>query len=118
MLTIGSGFEHLNYQCLILILVSLFLLWMNSRITHQNFERIGAIWVGSKIKKPAKQTICELLTSFDIESGGERGIRTPGPLTVNGFQDRRIRPLCHLSGAKIKVEVYPPKKINNPVRRE
>ena len=30
--------------------------------------------------------------------GGERGIRTPGPLTVNGFQDRRIRPLCHLSG--------------------
>ncbi len=27
----------------------------------------------------------------------ERGIRTPGPLTVNGFQDRRIRPLCHLS---------------------
>ena len=33
---------------------------------------------------------------------GERGIRTPGPVTVNGFQDRRIRPLCHLSGAKVK----------------
>ena len=33
---------------------------------------------------------------------GERGIRTPGPVTVNGFQDRRIRPLCHLSGCKIK----------------
>ena len=32
--------------------------------------------------------------------GGERGIRTPGPVTVNGFQDRRIRPLCHLSGGK------------------
>ena len=32
---------------------------------------------------------------------GERGIRTPGPVTVNGFQDRRIRPLCHLSGCKI-----------------
>jgi hypothetical protein len=28
---------------------------------------------------------------------GERGIRTPGPVTVNGFQDRRIRPLCHFS---------------------
>jgi hypothetical protein len=28
---------------------------------------------------------------------GERGIRTPGGLTLNGFQDRRIRPLCHLS---------------------
>ena len=37
-----------------------------------------------------------------ILSGGERGIRTPGPVTVNGFQDRRIRPLCHLSAAKVK----------------
>jgi hypothetical protein len=37
-----------------------------------------------------------------ILPGGERGIRTPGPVTVNGFQDRRIRPLCHLSGAKVK----------------
>ena len=36
-----------------------------------------------------------------ILSGGERGIRTPGPVTVNGFQDRRIRPLCHLSAAKV-----------------
>ena len=33
---------------------------------------------------------------------GERGIRTPGPVKINGFQDRRIRPLCHLS----KVEFY------------
>ena len=31
------------------------------------------------------------------KNGGERGIRTPGPVTVNGFQDRRIRPLCQLS---------------------
>jgi hypothetical protein len=29
--------------------------------------------------------------------GGEGGIRTPEPLRVNGFQDRRIQPLCHLS---------------------
>lgn len=28
---------------------------------------------------------------------GERGIRTPGTSRFNGFQDRRIRPLCHLS---------------------
>ena len=28
---------------------------------------------------------------------GEGGIRTPGPVTVNGFQDRRVKPLCHLS---------------------
>jgi hypothetical protein len=32
--------------------------------------------------------------------GGERGIRTPGGVTLNGFQDRRNRPLCHLSGGK------------------
>jgi hypothetical protein len=34
-------------------------------------------------------------------SGGERGIRTPGSITYNGFQDRRIKPLCHLSAGKI-----------------
>ena len=28
---------------------------------------------------------------------GERGIRTPGTSRYNGFQDHRIRPLCHLS---------------------
>jgi hypothetical protein len=36
-------------------------------------------------------------------------------LTVNGFQDRRIRPLCHLSGAKIGLEMIQQKlflKIN------
>ena len=29
--------------------------------------------------------------------GGETGIRTLGGSHLNGFQDRRIRPLCHLS---------------------
>ena len=48
--------------------------------------------------------ICELLIHFEKVPSGERGIRTPGPLTVNGFQDRRIRPLCHLSGCKIRVQ--------------
>jgi len=39
--------------------------------------------------------------------GGERGIRTPGGVTLNGFQDRRIRPLCHLSGnAAAKVHFF------------
>ena len=32
--------------------------------------------------------------------GGEIGIRTPGTSRFNGFQDRRNRPLCHLSGDK------------------
>jgi hypothetical protein len=38
---------------------------------------------------------------YELFISGERGIRTPGPLQVNGFQDRRNRPLCHLSGGKI-----------------
>jgi hypothetical protein len=33
--------------------------------------------------------------------GGEGGIRTPGRLPVNGFQDRRFRPLSHLSEVPI-----------------
>ena len=38
-----------------------------------------------------------LLDSFFILACGERGIRTPGASQLNGFQDRRNRPLCHLS---------------------
>ena len=34
---------------------------------------------------------------------GERGIRTPGGVTLNGFQDRRNRPLCHLSGLRVQI---------------
>ena len=34
---------------------------------------------------------------FARRIGGEGGIRTPGPLRDNGFQDRRDRPLRHLS---------------------
>ncbi len=30
-------------------------------------------------------------------TSGERGIRTPGTSRYVGFQDRCIRPLCHLS---------------------
>ena len=32
---------------------------------------------------------------------GELGIRTPGPVTVNSFQDCRNRPLCQLSAANV-----------------
>ena len=34
--------------------------------------------------------------------GGELGIRTPGPVTDNSFQDCRNRPLCQLSGTKVR----------------
>ena len=36
---------------------------------------------------------------FEITSGESR-IRTHGPVTVNSFQDCRIRPLCHFSLAE------------------
>ena len=35
--------------------------------------------------------------AFIYTFGGKRGIRTPGASQLNGFQDRRNRPLCHLS---------------------
>ncbi len=35
---------------------------------------------------------------FVKSSGGEAGIRTPGGLiALNGFQDRRLKPLGHFS---------------------
>ncbi len=42
--------------------------------------------------------------------GGELGIRTPGPVTVNSFQDCRIRPLCQLSAANVVRETQICKK--------
>ena len=36
--------------------------------------------------------------SIDYKAfSGERGIRTPGGVTLAGFQDQCIRPLCHFS---------------------
>ena len=37
---------------------------------------------------------------------GERGIRTPGTLLHNGFQDHRIRPLCQLSNSAQKYKIF------------
>ena len=36
----------------------------------------------------------------ELSACGERGIRTPGASQLNGFQDRRNRPLCHLSSSE------------------
>lgn len=47
-------------------------------------------------------------------SGRERGIRTPGGMTLNGFQDRRYRPLSHLPKQfKIKMEATPRFELGN-----
>ena len=37
------------------------------------------------------------LKTLQEKFGGETGIRTLGRFPFNGFQDRRNRPLCHLS---------------------
>ncbi len=43
----------------------------------------------------------------DEHFGGETGIRTLGRLPFNGFQDRRNRPLCHLStGNTIPTHIF------------
>ena len=39
--------------------------------------------------------------AVQTNSGGEGGIRTPGTLRFSGFQDRRNRPLCHLSAGAL-----------------
>lgn len=50
-------------------------------------------WVVLERKNP-----CNLLSSQGFFSiGGEGGIRTHGTARFNGFQDRRFRPLSHLS---------------------
>ena len=63
-------------------------------------------WLIQKTKKPRNYVV---LNSF----GGERGIRTPGPVTVNSFQDYRNRPLCHLSAANVGREKQFCKKMPN-----
>ena len=49
----------------------------------------------SNVYKKISVTYC--FTTRYADFGGERGIRTPGTLQYAGFQDRCIRPLCHLS---------------------
>ena len=48
-------------------------------------------------ENPRKVLIYRDFLYFAILSSGETGIRTPGTSQYNGFQDRRNRPLCHLS---------------------
>ena len=54
-------------------------------------ERFVTLPCHPKIKQLTDIQYVEL----SLSRGG--GIRTPGTLRFNGFQDRRIRPLCHSS---------------------
>ena len=50
-----------------------------------------------KNKQARKHSVLRAFDLFCITTGGELGIRTPGPVTDNSFQDCRNRPLCQLS---------------------
>jgi GWxTD domain-containing protein len=41
-----------------------------------------------------------LTRGVSLKKSGGRGIRTPGSVTYNSFQDCRVKPLCHSSGDK------------------
>ncbi len=53
--------------------------------------------LGTQPKTPSPSNDTGRRFGRPLSFGGEGGIRTPGPLPVNGFQDRRFRPLSHLS---------------------
>ena len=57
-------------------------------------------------KKTCKVLIYRDFLCFAILSSGETGIRTPGTSRYNGFQDRRNRPLCHLSKTLLRVALF------------
>ena len=64
--------------------------------TPQRSRKLGALC--ARIRAPSPPDTKNPAEAGLFVSGGEGGIRTPGRLqTFNGFQDRRIRPLCHLS---------------------
>ena len=76
-----------------------------SRFSHPSLSGICAVALLLCTSLPAARGVAKhnkksrqaCLTRFFIVFCGEWGIRTPGPVKINGFQDRRIRPLCQLS---------------------
>ena len=75
-------------------------------------ERMGLLGVTAVVWRRSARTRLSEKRGFDStidyswqegraspcsRDGGEGGIRTHGPSRVNGFQDRRFRPLSHLS---------------------
>ena len=61
----------------------------------------------AQIWRTLKQKSAQLVvfTTRYADFGGERGIRTPGTSQYAGFQDRCIRPLCHLSNRGNAIDV-------------
>ena len=68
---------------------------------HFVLDKNSRPW-GEKALYPSHKKIKGAHLDSFIFSGGERGIRTPGTSQFNGFQDRRNRPLCHLSKNRVQ----------------
>ncbi len=76
----------------------------NSNLAQQTTPKRGKVYPTTYPEKEKPLQSIDL-QGFLLFGCGGGGIRTPGPVTVNGFQDRRIKPLCHPSGfaaAKIR----------------
>ena len=54
------------------------------------------------MKNPETEAISGFCCKLHFQSAEKEGFEPPDPWKqINGFQDRRIRPLCHFSAAKI-----------------
>ena len=76
---------------------------------RKGFEPLERKSVQRFSRPPHSTTLASLLTFSTnkkqppwVALSGDRGIRTPDTFLYNGFQDRRDRPLCHISAAKIQ----------------
>ena len=82
------------------------------RIGHSNALKKGCFCLIRGKEKTLTSLKIRVLRHFAYCFGGERGIRTPGPSQANGFQDRRDRPLCHFSAAKVELFYVLPKQLS------
>jgi hypothetical protein len=61
-------------------------------------KKVDNHFLNCPLNRPPEKQKARFQTGNGLFSRGG-GIRTPGPVTVSGFQDRRNRPLCHSSGS-------------------
>ena len=76
--------------------LQLFVLFPLSGISFASLRHPSPPAAG-RCKANKKISVQASLTLIFHSLCGEGGIRTPGTSPFNGFQDRRNRPLCHLS---------------------
>ncbi len=73
------------------------ILWVSHTLGHKD-SSITFKAYAKYIKVPKKKR-SPSFKGFEV-SGREREIRTPGGMTLAGFQDQCIQPLCHLPTIK------------------